>query len=682
MESFPEEGQPLSLSRHTCVHCQKFVVDLKTSPTAYVKGAQKWTQFRNTFQCTAAELFQASREACPIFERLVAGCSHDVLSCIANDCHRSVDVRLDLTSVSPEKTGFDVKGAKVSCWWTDTKECLLNDEGIDQNIYAFEVEPNDPAGVYVRNRPSYPYVVSDFTFEIIRAWLERCEDHVECMAAIQTVHAGNEGQLPGPSRLLHINPDVSVVPKVKIIDTHDTEKYTALSYCWGKDSSMRLLRSTIEAWKEELPYDELPRTIQDAICTTRRLGIEHLWVDRICIVQDDYEDLKKELSAMARIYQRSFLTISAASAPSAIDGFLQYHTQASALMQKSRINIVYRCPDGVEGTVGMKSKVPYINGEYSPNMKAVDARAWTMQEQILSTRIVHFCTNMLVWNCLCTEGGHAYVEGAATIPSNLLFTDPAVQPFMDPRQSRFEHLGWTDVVELYTQRELSVPADKLVAVSALAERFAEIYQSSLGYHPRYLAGMWEHDLRISLCWYLNTRLCSPQRRAVEYRAPSWSWASVDGAVITLRRPYRPTACEILAFDTELASISMPYHSVISGYLTVRGRLREEIWDRKRQKLLGSVGRDYLSDDAPDGLADALDTDLEEDEHGTILVTCLLMGEDGGRNRTPYGLILSKVPDSPDLYRRVGYFEFELFESSSNVIDFSFQDCEEQIITII
>jgi hypothetical protein len=68
-------------------------------------------------------------------------------------------------------------------------------------------------------------------------------------------------------------------------------------------------------------------------------------------------------------------------------------------------------------------------------------------------------------------------------------------------------------------------------------------------------------------------------------------------------------------------------------------MKEKIWDRKRQKVLGTKGREYRDDDVPDGLVDALETDMVDDQHGTVPVFCLLIGEGGGRNLTPYGLIL-------------------------------------------
>jgi hypothetical protein len=537
--------------------------------------------------------------------------------------------------------------------------------------------PDDPASQYITQRPSYPYVVSGITFELINTWLQSCESHVTCMEALKTHEDGV--LIHGPSRLLYLEDSETATSKVKIIDTNGTERYAALSYCWGKDSSMQLLRSTIDAWKEMLPFDDLPQTIQDAISVTRRLGLKYLWVDRVCIIQDDREDTMKELSAMARIYQRAFLTISAGSASSAIDGFLQPRSKAAEMMRKSRIALEYICPDGSKGTVGLTPAALRKDDSWKADTRAVDARAWTMQEQILSTRTVYFCSNMLSWSCLSSTAGHMHNE--CDVPG----TTPEWSFMMDG--TTLLESEWRVMVERYSQRSLSFPGDKLVAISALAEKFGQRFKTKLGIErPRYLAGMWEHELRGSLRWYLDPKP-GPVKRPSDYRAPSWSWASVD-SVITMYgdRGLAGSTFEILACSVEQFSTSAPYNSVLSGSLTLKGRFREDIWDRRTQKLLRAMGRDYKSDDAPDGFVDALETDLLEDEDGTVPVFCFEMGQNppkpSQQHGNPFGLILVKESSVAERYRRVGYFELELFVSTGNFIDFSFEGCKKEIVTII
>lgn len=126
--------------------------------------------------------------------------------------------------------------------------------------------------------------------------------------------------------------------------------------------------------------------------------------------------------------------------------------------------------------------------------------------------------------------------------------------------------------------------------------------------------------------------------------------------------------------------------MLSGYLILKGCLREDIWDRKTQKLLRAMGRDYKSDDAPDGLIDAFEIDLLEVEDGTMPVFCFEMGQNpptpGQQHGNPFGLILVRDGSNSNIYRRVGYFELELFVSTSNFIDFSFEGCNEGVVTII
>lgn len=132
-----QETRHLSQSRHTCAHCQKLVID-PTKPISPANRAGKsWTEIRNTFKYTVAELLQAGKDSCPIFERIVTrGIEYDSWSVSSNN-NRSVDVHFDLiTSMTP----LNVTKVKVICHWTDTDEGLMNSEGIKQNTYSVEAE--------------------------------------------------------------------------------------------------------------------------------------------------------------------------------------------------------------------------------------------------------------------------------------------------------------------------------------------------------------------------------------------------------------------------------------------------------------------------------------------------------------------------------------------------------------
>jgi hypothetical protein len=182
------------------------------------------------------------------------------------------------------------------------------------------------------------------------------------------------------------------------------EDYVTLSYCWGGDESMKLLKSNVDDWRREIPFTELPRTIQDAIVTTRRLGQRYLWVDRLCIIQNDAEDLTKQLSVMAEIFKKACFTIVAASVASSADGFLQSRGSASERVANPRLALPYRCSDGKTGLVGLNTKTQHFLA-LTADKNAINARAWTYQEQNVSTRLVGLPKNLFPKTCLGVKKG-------------------------------------------------------------------------------------------------------------------------------------------------------------------------------------------------------------------------------------------------------------------------------------
>ncbi len=428
---------------------------------------------------------------------------------------------------------------------------------------------------------------------------------------------------------------------------------------------MQLLKSTLDDWKREVPFDELPKTIQDGIFTCRRLGVRYFWVDRLCIIQDDVEDTTKEISVMAEIYKKAYLTIIAASARSSVNGFLQSRETASEMIPRSCMALRYVCPDGRTGLVGMISKKESQN-RYRPDTDAVDERAWTYQEDVLSTRSLKFCSNYLLWKCKSANASHMHNEEE-------LKTGKAMNISYDQFESQ-KNIHWSGVVSEYTWREMSVPGDKLLAVSAVAKEYADFLKASgRDERPEYLAGLWRHTLKGDLYWEVNTS--NPKRpRPTTYRAPSWSWASVDGGAVAF--PDLEEASEMMVFEiiecsVQLVSPLAPFGSVASGYLIVKGRIVEEIWDREAERLLRQAKKDSDIENLPKGHPDAIEKDLLENEDGTIPVFCLELGRSG---LVSLGIIL--VPAGKATYRRVGSF-VDIPESIMG-----FEHCVPQVVTIV
>ncbi|PMD42101.1 HET-domain-containing protein [Hyaloscypha variabilis F] len=140
--------------------------------------------------------------------------------------------------------------------------------------------------------------------------------------------------------------------------------YTALSYCWGEPPhSFFTTRSTLQD-PSKLDWGQLPATIKDAVTVTRGLGIRYLWVDALCIAQDDEADKSEQIKVMGRIYKTATLTIAAASSNSVFTGFLE------------------------------DRRVPSI-----PLPLPLDKRGWTLQGSLLSPRILYYGSKDLIWKC-------------------------------------------------------------------------------------------------------------------------------------------------------------------------------------------------------------------------------------------------------------------------------------------
>jgi hypothetical protein len=247
---------------------------------------------------------------------------------------------------------------------------------------------------------------------------------------------------------------------------------------------------------------------------------------------------------MGSIYSNAYLVISADGASCCTDGFLPEEEDYSW-------EIVYRQPfsEGNEDAevVRLAREVDASEHQRKPynsrslDIEALSQRGWSMQECILPHRILHFTEEELIWECstdCACECGNTRIHNLWKHHDYNLINDPRIQ-HVDERPYFNVHIDdflrgksaestcwiWERLMEQYSQRFLTLPGDKIAAISGLAR----LFQKSLGASPTdYIAGLWKTDLPICLLWHVTGS--STPSRPVEWRAPSWSWASVDGGV--------------------------------------------------------------------------------------------------------------------------------------------------------
>jgi Heterokaryon incompatibility protein (HET) len=159
---------------------------------------------------------------------------------------------------------------------------------------------------------------SDQTLGVIGQWIKTCdENHPKCQYTISGMPTESVPKLP--TRVL----DVRSCEDIRLLVTGNQEaKYAALSHCWGGISQIRTTKSSLEDHRRHINFNDLSKTIRDAVYLTRNLGIQYLWVDSLCIIQDDERDWLEEAGKMAYVYERAYCTIAATSASDGTGGCL------------------------------------------------------------------------------------------------------------------------------------------------------------------------------------------------------------------------------------------------------------------------------------------------------------------------------------------------------------------------
>jgi hypothetical protein len=362
---------------------------------------------------------------------------------------------------------------------------------------------------------------------LIRDWIVDCTSgHNACAAAIPRTRFL-------PKRLLKLNAfrshrDLKLIHSRDLIDPSNVS-YTTLSHCWGKiDSAQgpsRLLLSNLERRQKHIRYDDLSATFQDAIRITRGLGIDYLWIDSLCIIQDSRADWEEEAIMMAQIYASSYCTLAASSSQNSMEGCARDIQRTGIACAPRYIDI-----EKDEYLVRIFETSP-LDWNKELQRGPLMTRAWTLQERELSLRIVHFSRNLLLWECRTMKASSElpwFQMKHEDPPASLLLNNAA--DLVDNSETLQRREYWFRMVEDYSNRNLTVETDKLPALAGLAQRENTVRKSS------YIAGLWAEDLPSALLWRFSSWSAresidaNATTRPAEYLAPSWSWASVNGPI--------------------------------------------------------------------------------------------------------------------------------------------------------
>ncbi|PQE16208.1 heterokaryon incompatibility protein [Rutstroemia sp. NJR-2017a BVV2] len=326
---------------------------------------------------------------------------------------------------------------------------------------------------------------------LARRWLNDCFlNHEGCSQQDRTII---------PTRLIKIE-----LKKIRLCYSsqyEDCSKYATLSHCWGELEVFKLRKSNHLLLLQEIPYAGLCKTFRDAVEIARSLGFSWLWIDSLCIIQDDPDDWRKESARMTTVYGMSTLNIAATAAADGRTGCLferdDIYTQGS--------RAVIEVDDKQQILDIVDTGLVYDNTTETPLSK----RAWALQERLLAPRTLYFGVSQLFWHCATRRACDRYSN---QLPQWLQERDSI---------SKVElHKEWNTIVRMYTASKLRYQSDRVVAIAGIAR----VIGNKTG--DEYLAGLWRKDFEMQLCWRAKTPLTYVEPRLPG--VPSWSWLGIPG----------------------------------------------------------------------------------------------------------------------------------------------------------
>ncbi|KAK4225872.1 heterokaryon incompatibility protein-domain-containing protein [Podospora fimiseda] len=352
-------------------------------------------------------------------------------------------------------------------------------------------------------------------FDVIRRWISDCDRHPACASSL--------GSPNPPTRLLDMWVEDDVV---RLHITHgEVDPYIALSHCWGPDGlpgSAKTTRATLDSRMQAIQINTLPKTFRDAISICRELGIRFLWIDSLCIIQQDKEDWEKECSRMRDIYRNSYLTISVTRSRDSSE--VCFSTRETRHLSTKVGTIEH---EGKSCDVLSRESISHYEMGSSDSIPSQSfplfSRAWTFQERLLPRRVVHYGALELIWecntlsDCECTASQELLAGWEWQRGPKVLFSKIMSQPRQGPQFRQ----KLAVLLRRFSLMKLSFDSDRLPSLSGISQAL-ECEETG-----EYLAGLWEKELSWMIGWInMGNDACRPSCKPAP---PTWSWMSLENS---------------------------------------------------------------------------------------------------------------------------------------------------------
>ncbi|KAI0103695.1 HET-domain-containing protein [Nemania sp. FL0031] len=680
-----------SLSPHTCKHCRDITIELAESG----KGS------RLRLPYGLAESILAAKEGCPIYQNIV-----DLVFNFRAEVRKRVPENPVFSfwlryrpEVLPDETAqleFEVDVVSAE---TGAEEAIDGDNGF--TVWALE---GNPAAAPISVRPYQLDYMSTSSAVWGKNCIEYCRlDHSECSGLLGddgSKEVINPDSIPSRLLMLYQNEDGTLHAQIigrdmkNQVPTPDVSRrgFAILSYCWGGPQPITLTSKSSKELGQGFPVTILPKTLADAALFTHKLGLEYLWIDALCIFQDDDGDnldKGREIPQMGQYYGDATVTLCAASASTCSSGL-----QTTPLAAEDPANYLFgpiqlraRTSAGEIGTIQVLKEADYFSSHRE--REPIVRRGWTLQESLLSRRILIFSSHHLYFSC---KVGNASCGGREPLPKSRVIgvyesRVPGVNTISSLQRMYPVVSTWDKVVNEYTQRLLGFPGDKLLAISAMAASLVRMAKDERGLVYRYCAGLMfdlegkDWGWKGELLWAV-TQPATPLGATGLTRTPSWSWASVQAPVhrwSASTSNFPEDGIRLLDLHAPLADERNPFGAVKGGFVKLVARTRSFSTVNESEIHIIITRNTILDDDMYDESSrsalvvrpDTMQVDdmIASGGGGVVMVELIATRRNGKLLPTyPAGILVinpgtNSKGEAP--YQRVGIFEVKFKDLSSS-----------------
>ena len=394
---------------------------------------------------------------------------------------------------------------------------------------------------------------------------------------------------------------------------------------------------------KSIPVSKLPAVFIDAFSIARSLGIRYLWLDALCIVQDDKQDWDIEARKMGGIYQSAHVTIAATRSGCVSDSFLPKDNRRSQQV----LDIAYKLDSPESGNMALVSGSPNPT-EYVKDAR-LNSRGWVLQERLLSRRILHFARDQIYWECrqaVQAEDGSSFP--LQDFDRDFLFPLPGLMKKINiktldeysPERDDIFQKAWLSILAFYCDRGFTKASDRMVALLGLVNKLRPLTKRT------YLDGNWflpgSQSIPRSLLWRPEN-----SRRSAEKSIPSWSWASRTGKLdFSFHNKDRRIEFNLLGLEAAIGDT--PSALRIRGH-TFSARAQPPVGNKSRSCDLFEVGSTENNEE-PD-IGNIYFDDLDMAQPG--VVECLHLFDDVAGYPVYWAMRATSSGTKGPLYVRIG-----------------------------